>query len=264
MANRDVQMTLDEAVAETLAILTGLDLAYDPRQDRYVATTRALNRALRGNALEREWSYYADTEDVGVSTIGQTAVMLRSSVRPRIINDDSVTLCDEGVPLVWASFLPRDALSKYAHRNELRCAVVRNKLMFSRPLRHAEAGLNILVPVMREPRLFRLPEQPEDPSQPLVEVPQRIRDQLLDFDYPDVVIARAAWYISQTDPVMQPRAQTLEGAYKDLMYQLIERDERFTDSPIQNDWLMPMQGSLGGGPTPRAHGHPHADEGYPY
>ena len=35
MANRDVQMTLKDAVAEVLNFLTGLDLEYDPDQDRF-------------------------------------------------------------------------------------------------------------------------------------------------------------------------------------------------------------------------------------
>lgn len=261
MANRDVLLTLDDAVAEVLSVLTGLDLTYDPRQDRYASTVRALNRALRANALEREWSYYSDTEQVGTAHAGDQQVGLRSSIRPRIINDDSVTLCDGDVPRVWAAFLPRDALSKYHHRAELRCAVVRNTLQFSRPFYHSEDGLNIRVPVMREPKMLRLPEQPEDPNLPIPPVPQAIRDQQLDFDYPDVIIMRAAWFVAQTDPVMQPRAQTLEGQYKDLMYQLIERDERFTDSPLQNDWLLPIQGDLRGGADPSSHGHPHADMG---
>lgn len=54
MQNAEVQMTLDEAVAEVLGQLTGLDLEYDPRLDRYRAITRQLNRATRANALEHE------------------------------------------------------------------------------------------------------------------------------------------------------------------------------------------------------------------
>lgn len=260
MANRDVQMTLDEAVAELLSILTGLDLTYDPRMDRYAASVRALNRGLRANAMEREWSYYADVEDVGQARAGVNEVFLRSSLRPRIINDDSVTLCKDDVPVLWAHFLPRDALSKYAHRDELRVAVTRSTLRFNRAFHAGEDGLTIKVPVMREPRMFRLPEQPEDPQAPLLTVPQTVRDQLLDFDYPDVVIMRAAYFMAQTDPVMQPRAQTLEAQYKDLMYQLIERDERFTDSPYQNEWVLPITSDLFGAGNQRAHGHPHSDE----
>ena len=41
MANPDVTITLDEAVAEVLSILTGLDLDYDPNQDRYRQVARA-------------------------------------------------------------------------------------------------------------------------------------------------------------------------------------------------------------------------------
>jgi hypothetical protein len=52
--------------------------------------------------------------------------------------------------------------------------------------------------------------------------------------------------------------QTLEAQYKDLMYQLIERDDRATDSPFQNEFTVPVQNSLEGGSV--AHRHPHADE----
>lgn len=260
MANREVELTLDDCVAEVLSILTGLDLSYDPRQDRYAATTRAINRALRANALEREWSYYSDLEEVGKAHAGDQEVNLRSSIRPRIINDDAVRLCTEdGRPVVWAHFLPRDALSKYVNSPDLRVSVTRSSLQFSRRFSGHEEGLTIQVPVMREPKMFRLPTQPEDPSLPLVEVPRAIREQTIDFDYPDVVIVRAAWYVAQSDPVMQPRAQTLEAQYKDLMYQLIERDERFTDSPYQNEFILPMTSSLDGYGHPGSHGHPHAD-----
>ena len=92
--------------------------------------------------------------------------------------------------------------------------------------------------------MFRLPEQPEDPNLPLVPVPAATRNQLLDFDYPDVVIARAAFFYAQTDPVMQPRAQTLEAGYKDVMYQLMERDKQVTDTPVINEWMLPVQAGL--------------------
>lgn len=260
MVNANVQLTLDDSVAEVLSVLTGLDLTYDPRLDRYAAVTRAINRALRANALEREWSYYADVEEVGQAHVGESEVALRSSIRPRIINDDAVQFWAEDRPVLWAHFLPRDALSKYAARTELRAAVTRSTLMFSRPFYQGEDGLTIKVPVMREPRMFKLPDQPEDPTLPLVPVPMALRQQLLDFDYPDVVIMRAAYFVAQSDPVMQPRAQTLEAQYKDLMYQLIERDERFTDSPVQNEWILPIVSDLNGFGNPRSHGHPHSDE----
>src|SRR6478736_6055388 len=98
MANQDVLLTLDEGVAEVLGILTGTDLSYDPRMDRYVATTRAINRALRSNALEHEWSYYSTFEDIGQARLGVSEMFLRSSVRPRIIGDDAVQLCRDDVP----------------------------------------------------------------------------------------------------------------------------------------------------------------------
>ena len=93
------------------------------------------------------------------------------------------------------------------------------------------------VPVMPEPKMFRLPEAGK-------KVPVTVRRQLIDFPYPDVVISRAAWYYAQADPVMQPRAQTLEEGYKDLMYQLIERDTNHTDTPYQNTFTLPLESGL--------------------
>jgi hypothetical protein len=60
------------------------------------------------------------------------------------------------------------------------------------------------------------------------------------------VIARAAWLYAQTDPMFQPRVQTLEDQYKNLMYQLIERDTAFTDTPYQNEFLVPVQNDIYG------------------
>lgn len=93
-------------------------------------------------------------------------------------------------------------------------------------------------------------------------MPEEVRNQEIDFPYPDVVILRAAMYYAMTDPVMQPRVQTLEAQYKDLMYQIIERDDRNTDSPFENEFIVPVQGGLAypgfGG---MGHMHPHADGG---
>jgi hypothetical protein len=75
--------------------------------------------------------------------------------------------------------------------------------------------------------------------------------QEVDFEFPDVVIARAAWLYAQTDPMMQPRVQTLQDQYKDLMYQLIERDTAFTDTPYQNEIIVPVQGDIYGDPIHR-------------
>lgn len=257
--NPEVLMTLDDAVAEVLGLLTGLDLSYAPELDRYRAITRALNRALRNNALEQDWAYYSDTEVAGVAVGGEDAITLRSSIRPRIINDDAVRLVtDDGRVARWAYFLPRDALHKYGYRTGLWCSVTRNLLAFSRPFTSVEDGLNIELPVMREPRMFRLPEQPEDPNLPLVTVPDSVRDQEVDFNVPDLIVARAAFLYAQTDPVMQPRVQTLEAQYKDLMYQVMERDEKNTDSPYLNDFEVPVVSGLS---QPHVyHGHPHADE----
>ena len=256
MANRDTQMTLNDAVADVLLTLTGLDLEYDPSLDRYQAITRTLNRALRFIALEHEWGYYASTEEVGTVSAGLENVELNSKLRPRIINDDAVRLVDDdGNPRVWAYFLPRESLHKYAGRRGLWVSTTRTALTFSRPLTDGEAGLRIHVPVMREPVMFRLPDLGQD-------VPKSIQNQLIDFDYPDLVIAKACEMYAESDPVMQPRVQTLEARYKDMMYQLTERDERATDSPYTNEFVLPIVSDLRGGYGLSGHAHPHADERY--
>lgn len=258
--NPETLLTLDDAVAEVLGLLTGLDLQYAPELDRYGAVTRQLNRAMRAIALEKEWSWYASTETVGTAVAGQSEVWIQSTRRPRIVNDDAVRLVDEnGLVKMWAYFLPRDAIHKYGYRRGLWVAHTRDRLTFSRPFESFEDGLSVQVPVMREPRMFRLPQQPEDPNEPLVTVPDEIRNQEIDFAYPDLVILRAAFYYAQTDPVMQPRVQTLEAQYKDMMYQIMERDDRNTDSPYLNDFQLGVQnGIVPGGQLP--HGHPHADD----
>lgn len=257
--NSEVAVTLDEAVAEVLGLLTGIDLEYRPEFDRYRVIVRQLNRALRAVALDTEWSYYSSTENLGTVSAGVRAIPMRSSIRPRIIGDDAVTLVDPDIGSVveWAYFLPRDALHKYEGR-ELRCAHTRQNLFFSRAFFESESGLQVHVPVMREPVMFRLPAQPEDPTAPLVEVSQDIRDQLVDFDYPDLVIARAAYFYAQTDPIMQPRVQTLEAQYKDLMYGLTERDQRNTDTPYQNEWSLGIANGVREDKR-EFHRHPHAD-----
>ena len=255
VTNPELTLTLDDAVAEVLTLLTGLDLAYRPELNRYVTIARQLNRALRSNALEHEWGYYSTTMSAGAAVENDQTVWLPADLRARAVGDDAVRLVNtDGDTVRWAFVLPRDALSKYWARAGLWCAVTRNAIHFSRPFTNAEAGLDIQVPAMREPTMFRLPDQ----SQELVEVPQEIRDQPVDFAYPDVVVMRAAWYVSLTDPVMQPRAQTLEAQYKDLMYQIIERDDRFTDSPYQNEFTVPIQADLMG--QGFVHAHPHSDE----
>lgn len=260
MTNSETQMTLDEAVAEVLGVLTGLDLAYEPEQDRYQAITRAINRAMRSIALEKEWSYYSSTTSIGNTSHGDTQMYLPGSVRPRMTSDDCVRLCRtaDDRTVVWAYFLPRDAIHKYRERRGLWCAVTGNMLQWSRPIYQGEAGLDVQLPVMREPIMFRLPTQPADPDEDLVEVPTSTREQLVDFIYPDLVVLKAAYLYAQTDPVMQPRVQTLEAQYKDLMYQVIERDDRHTDSPYSNEFTVPIQSDLNG--TGGWHEHPHADE----
>lgn len=258
--NPEVTLTLDEAVVEVLGLLTGMDLTYAPELDRYRAVTRALNRALRANALEKEWGYYSDTISAGTATTGATTATLQTTSRPRIINDDAVRLVDnENRIHTWAYFLPRDSLHKYGDRSGgLWVSSRREQLLFSRPFYSSENGLDIQVPVQREPLMFRLPDQPEDPIDPLIPVSDAIRNQPVDFGFPDVIIARAAFMYAQTDPVMQPRAQSLEAQYKDLMYQLIERDDRHTDSPYLNEFFVPVQSGLSLGYL--KHGHPHSDE----
>ena len=261
--NTQLHMTLDEAVDEVLSSLNGLDLTYVPEFSKYYAVTRMINKALRVNATEVEWSYYSAMEDVGVAALGMRELALRGSVRPRLNGDDSVQFVDaDGVARVWAYFLPRDSIGKYPSRNGLWASVTRNKLVFSRPLGGAEAGLNVRMPVMREPTMFRLPARPEDPYDPVVTVPAEVREQLLDFDYPDLVLYKAAQLVAESDPVLQPRVQAMEAAYKDLMYQLKERDEKNTDAPFQNEFFVPIQSSLygAGNGSALSHGHPHSDE----
>ena len=254
MANREVQLTLEEAVAEVIQSMTGLDLEYDPGLERFRSITRALNRALRFVAYEHEWSYYSSIETVGTAAEGQRIVDIPSKFRPRQTSDDAVRLVDsEGHTWKWAYFLPRDALSKYENRRGLWVSAARSQLMFSRPLWSGEAGMSIVSPVMREPTMFRLPKESTAPS-------RQVLNQPVDFDYPDLVIAKAVQMMAESDPVMQPRVQTLEAKYKDIMYQLIERDDRFTDSPYLNDFVVPMDGSLYGGHAMSLHGHPHGDE----
>lgn len=208
--NPETLMTLDDAVAEVLGVLTGLDLEYDPDLDRYQAITRALNRAMRSCALEKEWSYFSDTEIVGAAVAGENEITLSSSIRPRMVNDDAARLIDErGRAVRWAYFLPRDALHKYVGRRGLWCSITRNTLTFSREFNLTEDGFDIQVPVMREPIMFRLPQPSEDPLVETEPVPDEIRNQEIDFPYPDLIVLRAAYFYAQTDPVMQPRVQTL-------------------------------------------------------
>lgn len=85
-------------------------------------------------------------------------------------------------------------------------------------------------------------------------------EAVVDFPYPELIVMRAAWLYAQSDPVMQPRAQYLEEQYKDLMYQLIERDERHTDAPLQNDFHVPVDNSIHG--SGGWHGNPIVSGGY--
>ena len=266
--NSEVTMTLKEAVLEVLQILTGQTLRYDPDKDRFRAITLALNRAMRSNALEANWSYYSTVVRIDLTgREGHQRFPIVTDFRFRIIGDDAVRILhhleqdtsddsdhdsyddsdhdsdhyhSHEVPVAWAYFLPRDALHKYRNRSGLWCSVTRNVLTLNRPLPHGLEGKTMEIPVMREPNLFRLP------SDPTMEADPSVVSQELDFDFPDVVTGRAAWLYAQTDPLMQPRVQTLEEQYKNLMYQLIERDTAFTDTPYQNEILVPVQGDIYG------------------
>ena len=246
--NLDVTMTLEEAVRDVLSILTGQELTYDPNQDRFRAITSHLNRALRSMALENEWSYYHTEALIDLTSAGtDTQFTISTDFRFRVISDDAVRILNtDGHPVAWAYFLPRDALHKYRNRSGLWASFTRNTLTLSRPLAetaNALDGYMLEVPVMREPKMFRLPADPTE------EADETVLTQELDFPYPDAVIARAAWLYAQTDPMMQPRVQTLEEQYKDMMYQLIERDVAFTETPYQNEIIVPVQGSIYGEST---------------
>lgn len=245
--NPDVTMTLEQAVVEVLNVLTGQTLNYDPDMDRFRAIALHLNRALRSNALEADWSFYheVDRQDL-TGKAGSTKFTITTDYRFRVINDDSVRILNaDDIPVAWAYFLPRDALHKYRNRAGLWCSFTRNELTLSRPLPDLYDGLTMEIPLMREPKPFEIPS---DPTAILTET---VLTQEIDFEFPDVIIARAAWLYAQADPVMQPRVQTLEDQYKDLMFQLMERDAAFTESPYQNEIIVPVQNDIYGEPFHR-------------
>ena len=99
---------------------------------------------------------------------------------------------------------------------------------------------------------------PESSLEKLELTPLQIRRQLVDHENPDLIVLKAAFLYAQTDPVMQPRVQTLEGQYKDLFYALTERDTNHTDDPFMNEFVVPIQGSLHDNRS--NHAHPHSDE----
>lgn len=99
---------------------------------------------------------------------------------------------------------------------------------------------------------------PESSLEKLALTPVQIRNQKIDHDFPDLIILKAAFLYAGTDPLMQPRVQTLEGQYKDLFYALTERDTNHTDDPFLNEFAVPIQGSLHGNRS--SHAHPHSDE----
>lgn len=240
--NPDVSMTLEQAVTEVLVLLTGQTLQYDPDMDRFRAIASHLNRALRSNALEQNWSYY--TENLEIDLTGRAGDMeftIVTDYRFRVVSDDAVRILNaDGEPKAWAYFLPRDALHKYRNRGGLWASVTRNVLTLSRPLPDSDEAVTMVIPVMREPNPFVIP------ADPTVAMDPAVLAQEVDFDFPDVVIARAAWLYAQTDPMMQPRVQTLEDQYKDMMYQLIERDTAYTESPELNEVIVPVQGDIYG------------------
>lgn len=244
-----ITMSLREAVNEVHNILTGLDLVYEDRFDIFHATVRQLNRSLRTVALEDEWAWYTEDVDGGTTTVGQTTVELDAAYRPRITQDDAVRLVNsDGLVVRWAYYLPRESLGKYLYRPELRVASTRNQLLFNRPLQQAEAGLGVVIPAMREPRQTRLPESGNRLSDAEL-------SRALDCEHPDLVVAHAAWQISMSNPLYQPRAQTLEGAYSDLKYALMERNTNHSDSPLRNNFTP----SYGDPYLGMSHNHPHSD-----
>lgn len=250
--NPELAFTLDEAVAEVLGILVGNDDTLIPESNRYYTIVRCLNRALRKVATEAEWSWYASLETVGAARTGVRTVALRASVRPRINIDDRVRLvrAEDEYPMVWASFLPREAIDKVPDRQQLWVAHQKSSLEFSRPFNGREDGLIIQVPVMREPTMFRLPQKYQDaiyPPEQNPAVPDDIREQLVDFQWPDLIVIGAAYFYAQTDPIMQPRVQTLEANYNDLMYSLKDRDTRNTDAPFMNPYFVPIDNDINGG-----------------
>jgi hypothetical protein len=237
----EMTMSLEDAVLEVFVLLTGQTLRYDQQYDRFRAITHTLNRALRGNAMEQEWSYYHEQLDLGTTSVGDVSFEISAQFRFRVVGDDAVRfVTDDGVPLAWAYFLPRDALHKYRNREGLWASYTRKLLSLSRPLVDGEEGLHVHLPVMREPKMFELPDDPT------VAVDPDVLTQQIDFDIPDIITARAAWLYSQTDPIMQPRVQTLEDQYKDLMYQAIERDTQQTESTYMNEILIPVQNDIYG------------------
>ncbi len=244
-----ITMSVRDAVNEVHNILTGLDLTYEDRYDIFHATVRQLNRSLRAVALEDEWAWYSEDVDVGTSTEGQTTVELDANYRPRIQQDDAVRLVDSsGMVVRWAYYLPRDSLSKYLYRPELRVAVTRNVITFSRPLLASEADLSIIVPVMREPRQTRIPPT----GQKLTEADL---NRALDAEAPDLIVAHAVWQMAMSNPVYQPRAQTLEEAFSDLKYAMMERNTNHSDSPLRNTFTP----SYGDPYLMLPHAHPHSD-----
>ena len=237
--NQDVAYTLDEAVDELLRNLHGLGVQYEPTADRYHVIAHVLNRALRAVALDNEWSWYFEDAELGVVQQGDRTVEMTSRQRLRIVQDDAIRLeTDAGLPVRWIYLLPRDALHKYASVPGLWASATRSTIKFSRPIRQDEAGLRVMAPIMREPKMFDVP----DPGQ---EVGPSVRNQQLDFDYPDLVIMKAMYMYAQTDPVIQPRVPTLEENYNTLKYALIERDTQFTDSPYRNDWILNISNAPG-------------------
>ena len=244
-----VQLSLQESVNKVHNILTGLDLQYDERMDIFHATVRQINRSLRQVALEDEWAWYAQDVDAGTTTLGMTEVELTSSYRPRIQQDDAVRLVNaEGITVFWAYYLPRDSLNKQMYRPELRVSSTRNLIQFSRPLQQFESGLSVVVPAMREPKQTKIP----DSGQQLT--PAEL-SRSIDAEYPDLIVAHAAWKLAMSNPVYQPRAQTLEEEFNDLKYALTERNTNHSDSPMRNTFTP----SYGDPYLAIPHGHPHSD-----
>ena len=108
-------------------------------------------------------------------------------------------------------------------------------------------------------QMFQLPPQPKLPNQAQPAIPTSLLTQEIDFDYPDLVIAKAAYFYAQSDPVEQPRVQQLDQEYKSLFYALNEQEDRSTDLPFLNEFTVPIQGNIYDTSSWDMH-HPHSDE----
>ena len=94
-------------------------------------------------------------------------------------------------------------------------------MLFSRPFLEGESGWDVQIPTMREPVMFRLPALPEDEDDPVETVDTDIREQPIDFPYPDLIVAG-----THCPPVgfeydsvqMAKLVEKLQAAHPDIVY----------------------------------------------